>query len=133
MSFGDLDDYMHPHSYIRLENNHVLATFQYHGGHDAKSDSGGLLEINEHGHIFRSSSAMDPAAKTELIRPYSLVAIPTLDRVVTTNASMHFTSDGNARSVQFWRLSDLTLLRPSFSRPGPAARTALARRAPTLL
>jgi hypothetical protein len=26
-SFGDLDGYMHPHTYIRLANGHVLATF----------------------------------------------------------------------------------------------------------
>ena len=30
-SFGDLDGYMHPHTYVRLSNDHVLATFQYHG------------------------------------------------------------------------------------------------------
>jgi 56kDa selenium binding protein (SBP56) len=28
-SFGDLDGYMHPHTYVRLPNGHVLATFQY--------------------------------------------------------------------------------------------------------
>src|ERR1051325_2438165 len=37
-SFGDLDGYMHPHTYVRLSNGHVLATFQYHGGHQPKSD-----------------------------------------------------------------------------------------------
>src|SRR5262249_55528340 len=30
-SFGDLDGYMHPHTYVRLANGHALATFQYHG------------------------------------------------------------------------------------------------------
>src|SRR5271154_2130772 len=69
MSFGDLGDYMHPHTYIRLPDGHVLATFQYHGGHDAKSDGGGLVEFEERGHVIRSGSAMDPEAKTELIRP----------------------------------------------------------------
>src|SRR5580704_16472496 len=73
-SFGDLDGYMHPHTYIRLPNGPVLATFQYHGGHDAKSDGGGLVEFDEQGRLIRSGSAMDPAATTELIRPYSLVA-----------------------------------------------------------
>src|SRR5271167_1231871 len=88
-SFGDLDGYMHPHTYVRLANGHVLATFQYHGGHDPKSDGGGLVEFDERGHVIRSGSALDPAAKAELIRPYSLVAVPALDRVVSTNTSMH--------------------------------------------
>src|SRR5436309_14645548 len=32
-SFGDVGGYMHPHTYVRLANGHVLATFQCHGGH----------------------------------------------------------------------------------------------------
>ena len=117
-SFGDLDGYMHPHTYIRLENNHVLASFQYHGGHEAKSDGGGLVEFTEHGHVIRSGSALDPAAKGELIRPYSLVALPALDRVVSTNTAMH-DKDGDSRTVQMWRLSDLKLLRTLVLPPGP--------------
>src|SRR5215469_7179103 len=50
-SFGDLDGYMHPHTYVRLANENVLATFQYHGGHDPKSDGGGLVEFEERGHL----------------------------------------------------------------------------------
>jgi hypothetical protein len=117
-SFGDLDGYMHPHTYTRLENNHVLATFQYHGGHDANSDGGGLVEFDERGHVFRSSSALDPAAKAELIRPYSLVTLPALDRIVTTNTAMH-DKDGDSRTVQVWRLSDLKLLTTLLLQPGP--------------
>jgi hypothetical protein len=44
-SFGDLDGYMHPHTYARLANGDVLATFQYHGGHDSKADGGGLVQL----------------------------------------------------------------------------------------
>jgi hypothetical protein len=29
-SFGDLDGYMHPHTYVRLPNGHVLATGREH-------------------------------------------------------------------------------------------------------
>src|SRR5437667_4677401 len=72
-SFGELDGYMHPHTYVRLPNGHVLAAFQYHGGHEPKSDGGGLVEFDERGHLIRSRSAMDAAAKGELIRPYRLV------------------------------------------------------------
>src|SRR3989441_7831616 len=117
-SFGDLGGYMHPHTYVRLPNGHVLATFQYHGGHEPKSDGGGLVEFDERGHLIRSSSAMDSAAKGELIRPYSLVVVPALDRIVSTNTSMHFKSDGETRTVQVWRISGLKLLRTVGVPPG---------------
>jgi hypothetical protein len=133
MSFGDLDGYMHPHTYIRLANGHVLATFQYHGGHDPKSDGGGIVEFDEHGHVFRSGSALDPAAKTELIRPYSLVALPALDRIVSTNTSMHFKSDGETRTVQVWRLSDLKLLTTLILPPGSRGTEQQAPGEPELL
>ncbi|HYW39668.1 MAG TPA: hypothetical protein VE957_16275, partial [Terriglobales bacterium] len=117
-SFGDLDGYMHPHTYVRLPNGHVLATFQYHGGHEPKSDGGGLVEFDERGHLIRSSSAMDATAKGELIRPYSLVVVPALDQIVSTNTAMH-DKDGDSRTVQVWRLSDLKLLRTLVLPPGP--------------
>lgn len=117
-SFGDLDGYMHPHTYVRLLNRHVLATFQYHGGHEPKSDGGGIVEFDERGHFIRSSSAMDVAAKGELIRPYSLAVVPALDRVVSTNTAMH-EKEGDSRTVQVWRLSDLKLLRTLVVPPGP--------------
>src|SRR5712691_2830023 len=41
-SFGDLDGYMHPHTYVRLANGHVLATFQYHGGTNLSPTAAGL-------------------------------------------------------------------------------------------
>lgn len=117
-SFGDLDGYMHPHTYVRLPDNNVVATFQYHGGDAPKSEGGGLVEFDERGHLIRSGSAMDPAAKNELIRPYSLVVIPALDRVVSTNTAMH-NEDGDSRTVQIWQLSDLKLLRTLVLPPGP--------------
>jgi hypothetical protein len=132
-SFGDLDGYMHPHTYVRLANGHVLATFQYHGGHEPKSDGGGLVEFDERGHLIRSSSAMDVAAKGELIRPYSLVVVPALDRVVSTNTSMHYKSDGETRTVQVWRLSDLKLLRTIVLPPGPRGTEQQAPGEPHLL
>jgi hypothetical protein len=110
-SFGDLDGYMHPHTYVRLPNGDALATFQYHGGHEPKSDGGGLVEFDAKGMLIRASSAMDPAAKDELIRPYSLMVIPGLDRVISSNTSMHYKSEAETRTVQVWRLSDLKLLR----------------------
>ena len=117
-SFGDLDGYRHPHTYVRLPNGRVLATFQYHGGHEPTSDGGGLVEFDDRGHVIRSSSALDAAAKGELIRPYSLVVIPELDRIVSTNTAMHET-EGDSRTVQIWRLRDLKLLRTLIGPPGP--------------
>jgi len=130
-SFGDLDGYMHPHTYVRLPNGHVLATFQYHGGHEPKSDGGGLVEFDERGHLIRSSSAMDSAANNELIRPYSLVVVPALDRIVSTNTSMH--ADRDTRTVQVWRLSDLKLLRTLVLPPGPRGSEQLLPGEPHLL
>ena len=130
-SFGDLDSYMHPHTYVRLPNGHVLATFQYHGGHEPKSDGGGLVEFDERGHLIRSSSAMDSAAKNELIRPYSLVVVPALDRIVSTNTSMH--ADRDTRTVQVWRLSDLKLLRTLVLPPGPRGSEQVLPGEPHLL
>ena len=118
-SFGDLDGYMHPHTYVRLPNGHVLTTFQYRGGHGPKAEGGGLVEVTPRGELVRSGSAMDPAAAAELIRPYSVVVLPAFDRAVTTNTAMH-EADGNGRTVQVWRLSDLKLLRTMTLPPGPA-------------
>jgi hypothetical protein len=132
-SFGDLDGYMHPHTYVRLANGHVLATFQYHGGHSPTSDGGGLVEFDERGHLFRSSSAMDPNVKDELIRPYSLVVIPALDRVVTTNSSMHFRKESKTRTVQLWRLSNLKLLQTIVLPPGPHGSEQMMPGEPRLL
>lgn len=132
-SFGDLDGYMHPHTYIRLPNNNVLATFQYRGGHDPKSDGGGIVEFEERGRVIRSGSAMDSAAKPELIRPYSLVAVPALDRVVSTNSSMHFKTDGETRTLQVWRLSDLKLLKTLVLPPGPRGTEQQSPGEPELL
>lgn len=117
-SFGDLDGYMHPHTYVRLPNGHVLATFQYHGGHGPKADGGGIVEFTQRGQFIRASSAMDPAVKGELIRPYSLVVVPAQGRVVSTNTAMH-EKDGETRTIQLWRLPDLKLLRTLALPPGP--------------
>ncbi len=131
--FGDLDGYMHPHTYVRLANGHILATFQYHGGHDPKADGGGLVEFDQNGTFIRASSAMDPAAKDELIRPYSLVVVPALNRIVSTNTSMHWPHDGQSRTVQVWRFSDLKLLRTLVVPTGPRGSEQLLPGEPRLL
>ena len=82
-SFTDMDGYMHPHSYVRLPNGHVLATFQ-HAHHDTAPGQmgthGGLVEIDDTGKVIRSASTADPAFPNALLMPYSLVVLPELDR-----------------------------------------------------
>ncbi len=131
-SFTDMDGYMHPHSYLRLPNGHVLATFQ-HAQHDMSdmgrvpaARTGGLVEIDDHGKVIRSASSADPAFPEALLTPYSLVVLPELDRVVSTNSSMHFEDIFRGLTYQVWRLSDLKLLKTAYLDEGtaPYARTS---------
>jgi len=132
-TFSDMNGYMHPHTYTRLSNGHVVATFQYHGGHEPKSDGGGLVEFTQEGKFIRAGSAMDPAAKDALIRPYSVVELPAIDRAVSTNMSMHFKTDGKTNTLQIWRLSDLKLLRTLTLPPGPRRTEQMLPGEPRLL
>src|ERR1039457_3964955 len=84
-SFTDMAGYMHPHSYLRLPDGNVLATFQHthHGESEGQmGKTGGLVEIDDRGKVIRSASSADPAFAGALLTPYGLVVIPELDRVV---------------------------------------------------
>jgi len=113
---GDIQGYRHPHSYIRLPNGNLLATFQMH--HDSTITPGGLVELTPSGRVVRSSSAnargVDPG-----LRVYSAAIVPALDRIVTTTTDM---DPGRIplRDIQIWRLSDLALLRTITLPNGPA-------------
>jgi hypothetical protein len=133
-SFGDLAGFSHPHSYIRLPNGNVLATFQYLAdssspasvaGHDGMSMgghhvTGGLVEMDERGKVVQTGAARDTAITYQGIYPYSVVAMVPLDRAVSTTTDMD-ENDSAATSewVQFWRLSDLKLLKSIALKPGP--------------
>ena len=117
-SFGALDGYMHPHTFYRLANGHVLATFQYRGGHGPKAEGGGLVEVDNGGHMIRAGSAVHPTAAGELIRPYSVELLPGIDRIVSTNTAMH-EEDGKARTIQVWQFSNLHVLHTFVLPPGP--------------
>ena len=116
-SFTDMAGYMHPHSYQRLPNGHVLATFQ-HVHHGASTEpmgkTGGLVEIDDQGKVIRSASSADPAFSGALLTPYSLVVLPELDRVVSTNSSMELEDVFAGVTYQVWRLSDLKLLKTEY-------------------
>jgi hypothetical protein len=132
-TYGAMHGFMHPHTYKRLPNGHVLATFQYYGGHEPKSDGGGLVEFTEKGKFIRAGSAMDPSVKDEPIRPYSVVTVKNINRAVSTNTSMHFPKDGQSHTIQIWRLSDLKLLRTIALPAGPRGKEQLLPGEPRLL
>jgi hypothetical protein len=116
-SFTDMAGYMHPHSYLRLPNGNVLATFQHahHGGPTGRvGKTGGLVEIDDQGKVVRSVSNADPAFRGALLMPYSLVVLPKIDRIVSTNSSMHDEDIFSGVTYQVWRLSDLKLLKTSY-------------------
>jgi hypothetical protein len=109
------------HSFSRLPNGHVLATFQGHGPENQVP--GGIAELDDTGAVVRSASAADPNAhQQETMRPYSLAVVPALDRVVVgltamgipTWSAMHDVSehlDHAGDQIQVWRLSDLTVIK----------------------
>jgi 56kDa selenium binding protein (SBP56) len=116
-SFTDIGGYMHPHSYLRLPDGNVLATFQHahHGGSEGQMGvTGGLVEINDEGKLVRSASNADPAFADALLMPYSLVVLPEIDRLVSTNSSMHLDDILSGVTYQVWRLSDLKLLKTAY-------------------
>lgn len=116
-SFTDMNGYMHPHSFVRLPNGHVLATFQH--SHPGRTQgllgvTGGLVEIDDSGKVIRSASNADPAFADALLMPYGLVVLPDDDRVVSTNSSMHDDDLFSGVTYQIWRLSDLKLLQTAY-------------------
>jgi len=121
-AFTSLGEFSMPHSFVRLPNGHVLATFQYpdHGGQmvmDGKS--GGLVEIDDSGKMVRSASNADPAFRDEGLLPYGLAVMPSIDRVIVTNSPMGDDFLLTSNTYQLFRLSDLKLLGTYRLDPGP--------------
>ena len=130
--FEDLEGYSHPHSFLRLPNGNVLATFQMKHDHGtAAARTGGLVELTPAGQPVRSSSA-DGAGVDTGSRVYSGQVVPSLDRIVTTTTDMH-QDDPASRNVQTWRLSDLALLHTFPLPDGPAGGEGLLTAEPRLL
>lgn len=140
-SFGDVAGFSHPHSFARLADGSVLATFQYaasasasvpahaHGPAPAASDDsarvaaragGGLVHMDERGSVIHSRSARDPAVRDPHLYPYAVLPVPALDRALSTTTDMDAANlQATSEWVQLWRLSDLTLLRTIALPPGP--------------
>lgn len=121
-SFKSLGGYSMPHSFARLPNGNVLATFQYpdHGGHMAMgAKTGGLVEIDDTGKMVRSASNADPAFADEGLLPYGLAVLPKIDRVIVTNSPMGDDFLLTSNTYQLFRLSNLKLLGTHRLDPGP--------------
>jgi hypothetical protein len=127
---GDVAGYRHPHSYLRLPNGNVLATFQMR--HDsAGMRPGGLVELTDAGTVVRSQSADAPGLDAAT-RVYSAGIVPSLDRIVTTTTDME--GDGDAsRQLQIWRLSDLSLLGTIVLPNGPRGNESMYTAEPRVL
>lgn len=114
--FGDIEDYTHPHSFLRLPGGHVLATFQMRHSPTGMTP-GGLVELTPAGQPVRSRSANAPGLDPET-RVYSAGVVPALDRIVSTTTDMAEDSPAS-RQLQIWRLSDLALLHTITLPDGP--------------
>jgi hypothetical protein len=130
------------HSFERLSNGHILATFQAHGAGNVSP--GGLAELDAGGRVVRWRSAADSAADQATLRPYSLAVVPELDRVVVALTYMPIPTwhplrpsiahDHAGNQIQVYRLSDLSLIKtirlagddaPNEPRVLPDGRTVL--------
>ena len=120
--FTQLADYGFPHSFARLPNGNVLATFQVKS--KGYEPPGGLLELTPRGKVVRARNA-DVASidNKKLLWPYSLTVLPEINRVVSTStemglpnwASTHGSADHKHTStdtshIQIWSLKNLRLL-----------------------
>jgi hypothetical protein len=88
--------------------------------HDGPHFTGGLVLMTERGQLLRSGSAADGAIPERGLFPYSVLQIPAMDRAVSTTTDMGLQSSGaTGEWIQFWRLSDLTLLSSLHLPTGP--------------
>ena len=82
--------------------------------------TGGLVEMDERGTVIRRGSASDTTIGDRLLYPYSALAMPSMNRAVSTTTDMNAgNATATAEWVQVWTLSDLTLLRSIALKPGP--------------
>jgi hypothetical protein len=129
--FGDVSGYSHPHSFLRLPNGNVLATFQMRHGPPGAMRTGGIVEMTPAGEPVRSSSADRPDFDPGM-RVYSGQVVAAFDRLVTTTTDMHGDSPAS-RNLQVWRLSDLALLHTFPLADGPAGGEGLLTAEPRLM
>lgn len=123
--FKSAGGYSYPHSFARLPNGNVLATFQSRG--ERYAPPGGLLELDKNGKTLRATPSATPDIPDNLNWPYSLAVHPTLDRVITTSTDMGMPpfeewEVHNTNHVQLWSKSDFKLLASVPLPPAPKGR-----------
>jgi hypothetical protein len=123
----------YPHSYARLPNGNVLATFQ--GRKGRYGAPGGLAEVDESGTMVRESVLDPPKIPTSLYWPYSLAVDPKRNLAIVSLAEMGLDPRAqltSTRHVQLWSASDLTL-RATVELPRTKGDTHLDPAEPRLL
>lgn len=109
--FKSVGGYSYPHSFARLPNGNVLATFQSAGAKYAPP--GGLLELDSQARLVRASPSTTPDIPDAINWPYSLAVHPAAGRVVTTSTDMGLGPNWKSpptSHVQIWSMEDLKLL-----------------------
>jgi hypothetical protein len=129
-AFEGFDGFDHPHSFLRLPNGNVLATYQMRHTADGMFP-GGLVELTPRGELVRSSAGYREGVSRDL-RVYSGAIVPSLDRIVTTTTDMHDAVPAQ-RDIQIWRLSDLALLHTIPLPDGPKGDEGLYTAEPRVL
>jgi hypothetical protein len=144
--FKDVNDYAFPHSFARLGNGNVLATFQVKK--NGYEPPGALAELDARGTLVKASSADVAGMDKKQLWPYSVLALPRMNRAVTSSTEMglpqwarpHEHGGSHAShtfaetsNVQIWRLTDLRLLATVPLPPGPNGESNLNPAEPRLL
>lgn len=113
-SFGSVGDgaaaYSYPHSFLRLPDGRIIATFQGRGG--VYGAPGGLAEITDEGALVNGVDATAPSADPALAWPYSLDYAPREDRLIVAMSEMGLpgqTSWAETRDVQIHDAKTLSL------------------------
>ena len=102
--FDTVGELSYAHSFERLPNSNVLATFQ--NGPNGERTTGGIAEFDSSGNVVRWVPAT--VSGFPEIRPYSLAILPSAGVALTTTADMR--AEAHSDAVQVWRLSDLALI-----------------------
>ena len=135
-SFDRAGDFIFPHSFARLPNGNVVATFQSIG--QKYAPPGGLVELDDKGKLLRFARSETPDIPTAINWPYSLVVDAAANRIITTSTDMGRGKDWKSpetNHVQIWSLKDLTLRAsiPLPPAPAPAGKVNIYPAEPRVL
>lgn len=128
--------FIFPHSFARLPNGNVLATFQSIG--DKYAPPGGVAELDNQGRLVRAVRSETPDIPNAINWPYSVAVIPGTGRAVVTSTDMGRGKDWKSpdtNHIQIYSIDDLKLrasvaLPPA---PGPAGKKHIFPAEPRVL